>query len=249
MNRLSVILALVQMAWRIAINVDRDIIHPLVMKWREEEAAKKNPVAEQSTLRGKGGSGGPGIGMSVASLLFICLLCSSCAYFRQGVGLVDDFLQATQTTTNAPAPASTNAPAVPPEPTPQAAAVFTYVPGDVRDKGTETALLGFGGFADVRYSANDIQNLRRQSPSIPAKGSWYPLDPAVVSGLSLQIQPDRSILCQAADFTSPRTGLRYRFCGYLIQVSTGALITTNPLTIPAADCRKTLRIMYATIAP
>jgi len=185
--------------------------------------------------------------MSVASLLLVCLLCSSCTYFRQGVGLLDDFLQTTQTTTNAPAPAITNAPVVPPSPTPEPAAVVTYIPGDVRDKGAEMALRGFGGFADVRYSANDIQNLRRQSPAIPAKGAWYPLDPTVVSGLSLQIQPDRSILCQAADFTSPRTGLRYRFCGYLIQVSTGVLVTTNPLTIPPADCRKTLRIMYATV--
>jgi len=263
MNRLSVILALIQMAWRIAINVDRDIIHPLVMKWREEEAAKKNPAVERSTLRG----GCPaaeestlrGKGLAVASLLFVCLFCSSCAYFKQGVRLLDDCLQATQTTTNlpapssggqagAPAPAITNAPAVPPDPVPQPAAVVTYIPGDVRDKGAETALRGFGGFADVRYSANDIQNLRRQSPSIPAKGAWYPIDPAVVSGLSLRIQSDRSILCQAADFTSPRTGLRYRFCGYLIQVSTGALVTTNPLTIAARDCAKTLRIMYATVA-
>ena len=109
-------------------------------------------------------------------------------------------------------------------------------------------MLGFGGFADVRYSANDVQNLRRQCPSIPAKGSWYPLDPGVVTGLSLQIQPDGSILCQASDFTSARTGLRYRFCGYLIQVSTGKLVTANPYTIPAADCAKTLRIMYATVA-
>ena len=51
------------------------------------------------------------------------------------------------------------------------------------------------------------------------------------------------------DFTSPRTGLRYHFCGYLIQVSTGNLVTANPLTIPATDCARTLRIMYATIAP
>ena len=77
----------------------------------------------------------------------------------------------------------------------------------------------------------------------------YPLDPSVVTGLSLQIQPDGSILCQASDFTSARTGLRYRFCGYLIQVSTGNLVTVNPYTIPAADCAKTLRIMYATVAP
>lgn len=100
----------------------------------------------------------------------------------------------------------------------------------------------------MRYSANDTQNRRRQSPSIPAIGVWYPLDPGVVTGLSLQIQPDGSILCQASDFTGARSGLRYRFCGYLIQVSTGNLVTTNPYTIPAADCAKTLRIMYATVA-
>ena len=125
---------------------------------------------------------------------------------------------------------------------------MTYIQGDERDKGTEIALAGFGGFEDVRYSANDVQNLRRQSPAIPAKGSWYPLDPGVVSGLSLQIQSDGSILCHAGDFTSPRTGLRYLFCGFLIQVSTGNLVTANPLTSPAADCAKTLRIMYATVA-
>ncbi|MEI6809895.1 MAG: hypothetical protein WCN95_14350, partial [bacterium] len=125
---------------------------------------------------------------------------------------------------------------------------ITYIPGDERDKGAEIALTEFGGFEDVRYSANDVQNLRRQSPVVPAEGAWYPLDPAIVTGLSLQIQPDGSIVCQAADFTSPRTGLRYRFCGYLIQVSTGNLVTTNPLTIPATDCARTLRIMYATVA-
>jgi len=231
MNRLSVILTLVQMVWRVIMNVDRDIIHPLVVKWREEEATKK-------------GSGGSAAGGAAVALLLVCLLCSSCAYLKQGVGLLDDYLNDTQTT-NSPAPAVTNLPA-PPIPPP--AAAVTYIPGDVRDKGAEMAMLGFGGFADVRYSANDIQNLRRQSPSIPAKGSWYPLDPGVVSGLSLQIQPDRSILCQASDFTSARTGLRYRFCGYLIQVSTGNLVTANPYTIPAADCAKTLRIMYATVA-
>ena len=227
MNRLSVILGLIQMVWRTIMNVDRDLIHPLVVKWREEEAGRKT---------GTGGDSAAG-GAAVA-LLLVCLLCSSCAYLKQGVGLLDDYLNDTQSTTNSPAPAVTNLPA----------AVITYIPGDVRDKGAEMAMLGFGGFADVRYSANDIQNLRRQSPSIPAKGSWYPLDPGVVAGLSLQIQPDGSIVCQASDFTSARTGLRYRFCGYLIQVSTGALVTANPYTIPAADCAKTLRIMYATVA-
>ena len=234
MNRLSVILGLIHMVWRTIINVDRDIIHPLVVKWRTEEAAKKT------------GTGGTAVGGTVAALLLVCLLCSSCAYLKQGVGFLDDYLNDTQSTTNDPAPAVTNLPA-PPIPVPVPA--VTYIPGDVRDKGADMAMLGFGGFADVRYSANDIQNLRRQSPSIPAKGAWYPLDPGVVSGLSLQIQPDGSIVCQASDFTSARTGLRYRFCGYLIQVSTGALVTTNPYTIPAADCAKTLRIMYATIAP
>ena len=233
MNRLSVILGLIQMVWRTIMNVDRDIIHPLVVKWREEEVAKKT------------GGGGTAAGGAVAALLLVCLLCSSCAYLKQGVGVLDDYLNDTHST-NSPAPAVTNLPA-PPIPPP--AAAVTYIPGDLRDKGAEMAMLGFGGFADVRYSANDIQNLRRQSPSIPAKGSWYPLDPGVVSGLSLQIQPDGSIVCQASDFTSARTGLRYRFCGYLIQVSTGAIVTTNPYTIPAADCAKTLRIMYATVAP
>ena len=232
MNRLSVILGLVQMVWRVIINVDRDIIHPLVVKWRTEEAAKKT------------GSGDSAAGGAAVALLLVCLLCSSCAYLKQGVGLLDDYLNDTQSTTNSPAPAVTNQPAPPPPP----AATVTYIPGDVRDKGAEMAMLGFGGFADVRYSANDVQNLRRQSPSIPAKGSWYPLDPGVVTGLSLQIQPDGSIVCQASDFTSARTGLRYRFCGYLIQVSTGNLVTTNPYTIPAADCAKTLRLMYATVA-
>ena len=37
MNRLSVIVALVQMVWRVIINVDRDIIHPFVVKWREDQ--------------------------------------------------------------------------------------------------------------------------------------------------------------------------------------------------------------------
>jgi len=41
MSRLSVILGLIQMVWQVFINVDRDIIHPLVLKWREEEAKKK----------------------------------------------------------------------------------------------------------------------------------------------------------------------------------------------------------------
>jgi len=220
------------MVWRVIMNVDRDIIHPLVIKWREEEAAKKT------------GGGGLTAGGAIAALLLVCLLCSSCAYLKQGVGVLDDYLNDTQST-NTPVPVVTNLPAPPILPP---ATTVTYIPGDLRDKGADMAMLGFGGFADVRYSANDIQNLRRQSPSIPAKGSWYPLDPVVVSGLSLQIQPDGSILCQASDFTSARTGLRYRFCGYLIQVSTGALVTTNPYTIPSANCAKTLRVMYATVA-
>ena len=78
--------------------------------------------------------------------------------------------------------------------------------------------------------------------------SLSPLDPAVVTGLSLQIQSDGSILCQAADFTSARTGLRYRFCGYLILVSTGNLVTANPVTIPETDYAKTMMIMYTTDA-
>jgi len=161
------------------------------------------------------------------------------------VGFLDDYLNDAQSITNAPAPVVTNQPA-PRFPVP--AVAVTYIPRDVRDKGADMAMLGFGGFADVRYSANDTQNLRRQSPSIPANGSWYTLDPGVFTGLSLRLQPDGSILCQASDFTSPRTGLRYRFCGYLIQVSTGVLITANPYTIPAANCGKTLRIMHATVA-
>jgi len=43
MNRLSVILALIEMAWQIAINVDREIIHPLVMKWREGRLRGRTP--------------------------------------------------------------------------------------------------------------------------------------------------------------------------------------------------------------
>jgi|APCry1669188910_1035180.scaffolds.fasta_scaffold33300_3 hypothetical protein len=98
MNRLSVIVALVQMVWRTIINVDRAIIHPLVVKWQEEEAAKKT------------GSGGAAAGGAVAVLLHACLLCSSCAYLKQGVGLLDDYLNDTQSITNAPAPVVTNQP-------------------------------------------------------------------------------------------------------------------------------------------
>ena len=201
MNRLSVILGLIQMVWQVIINVDRDIIHPLVLKWREEEAKKKN------------GGGGSAAGGAAAALVLACVLFSSCAYVKQGVSLLDDYLQSTQTTTNTPTPASTNLPATPTLPPPMPTISITYIPGDERDNGTEIALVGVGGFEDVRYSANDVQNLRRQSPSIPTEGAWYPLDPDVVTGLSLHIQPDGSILCQAADFTSSRTGLRYRFCG------------------------------------
>ncbi|MEI6810400.1 MAG: hypothetical protein WCN95_16895, partial [bacterium] len=89
--------------------VDRDIIHPLVLKWREEEAKKKN------------GGGGSAAGGAVAALLLACLLFSSCAYVKQGVSLLDDYLQSTQTSTNSPAlsPASTNMPALPPPTPPQ----------------------------------------------------------------------------------------------------------------------------------
>jgi len=101
MSRLSVILTLVQMVWRVIINVDRDIIHPLVEKWREQEAKKND-------------SGGSAAGGAAAALLLACLLCSSCAYVKQGVGLLDDWLLSTQTTTVAPipvpAPAVTNLP-------------------------------------------------------------------------------------------------------------------------------------------
>ena len=240
MNRLSVLLALGQMVWRVILNVDRDIIHPLAVKWRDAVAKKKADVA----AGGPGPCAGLGVGPGLAAgfFLLLCLFCGSCAYLKSGVVLVDGWFHALPESTNVTsvvtnAPASTNVPVV-----------VSYIPGDVRDKGADMAMLGFGGFADVRYSANDVQNLHRQVPSIQCQGSWYPLDPGVVTGLSLQIQRDGSIVCQATDFTSARTGLRYRFCGYLIQVSTGTLVTANPYTIPAADCAKTLRIMYATVA-
>ncbi|MEI6808522.1 MAG: hypothetical protein WCN95_07350 [bacterium] len=132
MNRLSVILTLVQMVWRVIINVDREIIHPLVTKWREEEAKKKT------------GGGGSAAGGAVAALLLACLLCSSCAYLKQGVGLLEHYLQSTQTTTNTPAPASTNLPATrmptPPQPPETAGDLSCHEPAANRPGGNGLTL-------------------------------------------------------------------------------------------------------------
>ena len=123
MNRLSVILTLVQIVWRVIINVDRDIIHPLVTKWREEEAKRKS-------------GGGPASGAAAVVVLIACLFCGSCAYVKQRVGLLDDWLQSTQTTTNTPAPASTNLPVARGRPR-----LTTPQPCPSQNKGNNTSLL------------------------------------------------------------------------------------------------------------
>lgn len=131
MSRLSVILGLIQMVWQVIINVDRDIIHPLVLKWREEEAKKKN------------GGGGSAAGGAAAALVLACVLFSSCAYVKQGVSLLDDYLQSTLST-NSPAPASMNLPATriptPPQPPGTASDLSCHEPAANRPGGNGLTL-------------------------------------------------------------------------------------------------------------
>ena len=148
-------------------------------------------------------------------------------------------------------PAPTNSPpvVVPPVDLPAVVVppvVYEYIPGNVMDRGPEIYNPNFNGM-DVRLSANDVQNLNPRG--VPAKGSWYPLDSKVVSGLVLAGAPDGGIIASAKDFTSARTGLRYHFCAFMVQTTSGPLVVSNPLTIPRGECHNTLRIMYATVKP
>lgn len=134
---------------------------------------------------------------------------------------------------------------LPPPPPP---IVYEYIPGDRVDKGNEIWIANYEGIGmGVRLSANDVKNLNRCG--IPAKGSWYPLDHGVTQNVLLKLNPDGSVTASATDFVSSRSGLKYHFCGFLVQYSESQLVQTNVLTIPKAQCNETLRFMYATVKP
>lgn len=123
---------------------------------------------------------------------------------------------------------------------------YRYVTGDKRDKGGELWKTSYQGM-QVRLSANDVSNLQRNG--VPATGSWYPLDAAVAgSAVSLSVASDGGIIASASDFVSPRTGLKYHFCGFLVHTSSSTLQQVPSITIPRDQCHDALRFMFATVA-
>lgn len=133
-------------------------------------------------------------------------------------------------------------PTPPTPPTPS----YRYVgnPDPNLDDGPEIWVAGVFGFDSIRLSANDTQNLNREG--IPAVGSWYSMDSEILRELLQLSKVEGGVKVFCPDFTSKKTGARYRACGVLIAKSSGPL-RSMPIVIPDSECRETLRIMFATV--
>jgi len=133
---------------------------------------------------------------------------------------------------------------IPPTP-PAPSKDYTPVAGDRLDKGPEVWNPNFNGM-DIRLSANDGKNLVRCG--YPCVDGWYPLDHSVSSGIVLSTAPDGGIIASAGDFTSPRTGKRYHFCGFYVHTTDGNVLTpVYTINIPKNQCSQTLRFMFVTM--
>jgi len=147
-----------------------------------------------------------------------------------------------------PVPLPVPFPPTPPTPIPPA---VVYVNGDERDKTTDSAswLHGLGGFADVRLSCNDVQNLAPRG--VPCHGPWYDLNPRAVNyRAECMVEPDGSVRARLLqDQVSPITGQKYHMVGVMVATTQPStpLRQGNDIMIPRAECRQTLRIMFVTI--
>ena len=114
-----------------------------------------------------------------------------------------------------------------------------FVDGDSAADGgdEEYTVIGLMG---VRLDANDISKY-------PCQPGFYFLDGGLIEsqGALAWTTVDGALVFTAKNFTSPRSGLKYRFMGWTLQSSGDPLVTDNPVTI--ADPSGTLRAYWATV--
>ena len=135
-------------------------------------------------------------------------------------------------------------PAAPPVGTPAPVVRYVGVPDRSADRGAEIWKPNWHG-CQIRLSANDTENIRGIA------GSWYPLDAGVV-GDNVQVTEDAAgnALVVGRDFTSMRTGYRYRWLGLVTETSGNPLVpgvSGVSITVPKARLTGALRIHWATV--
>jgi len=110
-----------------------------------------------------------------------------------------------------------------------------FVRGDSRDHGPE--IYAYVGGMDIRLLANDA------SKTLGCVADFYNIDGDIVDDASALTWSDKTF--RAKNFTSSRSGKKYRWMGWTVESSSNPLVTTNPLTL--SSLKKTLRVYWATV--
>jgi len=109
------------------------------------------------------------------------------------------------------------------------------VPGSEADKGQE--IVGFIGGADYRFLGND------------SKGEGYFLSGIVEQAEAFGWKKVGEVWeVWAKDFTSSKSGLKYKWVGFRIQKSANPMQTKNPLKIPVAEMKGSFRTYWQTVS-
>ena len=111
-----------------------------------------------------------------------------------------------------------------------------FVVGDKSvDHGQE--VYGYAGGMDIRCLANDA------SKTPGAANNFYFISTEVINDTGALIIDGDTVT--ADNFTSPRSGKKYRWMGWTIEKSSAPLVTDNPLTL--SGLHGTLRSYWATV--
>jgi|GEM_PF-4651420 len=131
--------------------------------------------------------------------------------------------------------------------TPVSLSVGEQVPGNRVDANPET-----DNFGNRRIWVNGTSSLSVRCLANDAKtggkGGDYFCDEIVseAGALKMFINPDKTITATASDFTSPRSGLVYKFQGFAANSSSSPLIRENPHVLPSSEQRGTFRAYWNT---
>lgn len=135
----------------------------------------------------------------------------------------------------------------PPVPTNNSPPVMTspYTPGSKFLDGK-----GVGGGNYCMIGSMGVRLLANDGSKTPCVNGWYFILDALINSegaFTTARNTDGSYTFAALDFTSPRSGLKYRFIGWTVQHSADPLVYANPLTLTPGQLTETLRGYWVTV--
>ena len=149
----------------------------------------------------------------------------------------------TDTTTTATTPA-----AAPVAPTaPGSIPAGGSVSGDPSEGNGETENIGNSAFWVDGSSSMGIHCLANDHKS-NGRPPEYNIDHLVAAqgALKMYVWPDKSVIAVASDFVSPRSGLVYKFKGFVPKSAGNGLITENPHILSSDQASGTFRVYWNT---